>query len=138
MASTNKPKSGAADQELVDMQRALLTGPTADIPHAETDLDVVRAFIKRRADQREAYGQFTATADIYDPMGNSKVFTKDMQVPVEHVEMWDLEATGLVQRVATPEQARRAFAQPDIGPGSLIPPPEDSAPQSSTTRNSAN
>lgn len=129
MASTSKKSS---DQELVELQSALLSGPTTDVPHGEPDEEVVRAFMKRRADQREAYGQFVATQHIYDPMGNTLVFTPDMQVPIEHVEKWDLEATGHVRRVATAEEARKGFAAPGIGPGSLIPSAPD-APQSTAS-----
>lgn len=118
MASTSKKSN--ADQELVELQRALLSGPTTDVPHAEPDEDVTRAFMERRAAQREAYGQFVAESDIFDPIGNSPVFTKGQQVPTEHVEKWDLEATGMVRRVATAEEARRGFAVPDIGAGSLL------------------
>jgi hypothetical protein len=124
VASSNS-KKGSGDQELIELQRALLSGPTTDLPQAEPDQDVTRAFMERRAAQREAYGQFVAAGDIYDPMGNSKVFTAGMQVPMEHVEKWDLEATGMVTRVATAEEARRGFAVPDIGPGTLL---GDSAP----------
>lgn len=130
VASTSKQKS-AADQELVELQKALLSGPTTDIPHGEPDQEVVRAFIKRRADQREAYGQFVANEHIYDPMGNTLAFTKGMQVPIEHVEKWDLESTGHVTRTATAEEARKGFAVPNIGPGSLIPAEPESAPAAS-------
>lgn len=135
MGSTSK-KSGS-DQELVELQKALLSGPTTDLPHNEPDPDVTRAFMQRRADQRVAYGQFVAESDIFDPMGNSLVFTKDMQVPVEHVEKWDLEATGMVRRVATADEARRGFAVPDIGAGSLIPAAGDSPSAASTSSSSS-
>jgi hypothetical protein len=135
VASTSKKSS--PDQELVELQRALLSGPTTDVPHAETDPDVTRAFLKRRADQREAYGQFVAESEIYDPMGNSLVFTKGMQVPVEHVEKWDLEATGHVSRVATAEEARKGFAVPDIGAGSLIPAASETSPPATSASSSS-
>jgi hypothetical protein len=134
VASTSKPKSGAGDQELIELQKALLSGPTTDVPYAESNPDVVKTFLDRRAAQREAYGQFVAEEDIYDPMGNSKVFTTGMQVPLEHVEMWDLEATGKVKRVASPEEARRNFRPDSIGAGSLIPPPESATPAAGQTK----
>lgn len=103
------------------MQRALLSGPTVDVPHSETDPEVHRAYVDRRAAQREAYGQFVAAEDVYDPDGVGLVFAAGMQVPMEHVEKWDLGTYGKVRRVATAEEARRGFRSPDIGPGSLIP-----------------
>jgi hypothetical protein len=117
VASTSKSN---ADQELVEMQRALLSGPTVGVPHQERDPDAVRTFMDRRAAQHEAWGQFVADEDIFDPMGNALVFTAGMQVPVEHVEKWDLEATGKVKRVATADEARRGFVAPSVGPASLI------------------
>jgi hypothetical protein len=119
-SSSSKPKSGA-DQELVELQHALLSGPTTDVPYAESNPDVVKTFVERRAAQREAYGQYVAEEDIFDPMGNSLVFTTGMQVPVEHVEMWDLEALGKVRRVASPDEARRSFRPAAVGAGALIP-----------------
>ena len=116
------------------MQRALLSGPTTEIPHAEGDPDAVKTFLDRRAAQREAYGQFIAEEDIFHPMGNSLVFTKGMQVPVEHVEMWDLEALGKVRRVATAGEARRSYRPDAIGAGSLIQ-PEEPAPSASAAGN---
>lgn len=133
-SSSSKPKSGAGDQELVEMQRALLSGPTTDIPHAEGDQDAVRTFLDRRAAQREAYGQFVAEEDIFHPMGNSLVFTQGMQVPLEHVEMWDLEALGKVRRVATAEEARRNYRPDAIGAGSLVP-ADEPAPSASAAGN---
>jgi hypothetical protein len=110
------------DQELVELQRALLTAPTVDVPHNEADQETVRAFMQRRAAQREAYGQFKANSDIYDPMGGTLVFTPGMPVPLEHVEMWGLEETGLVERVATPAEARKAgaLAAATSGPATLL------------------
>jgi len=102
------------------MQRALLSGPTVGLPHNEGDPEVKRAFLSRREAQREAYGQFVAEEDVYDPDGIGLVFSAGMQVPVEHVEKWDLEAHGKVKRVASAEEARRGFRSPDIGPGTLI------------------
>jgi hypothetical protein len=134
VASTSN--KGKGDQELVEMQRALLSGPTSDVPQTGGDEDATRAYMERRAAQREAYGQFIAESDIYDPMGNSLVFTAGMQVPTEHVEKWDLEATGHVRRVATAEEARKAFAVPGIGAGSLIPAGSDTPPATSATSSS--
>jgi hypothetical protein len=134
VASSSSRKS-SGDQELIELQRALLSGPTTDVPYAEGDPDVTRAFIQRRADQREAYGQFVAVQDIFDPMGTSLTFTKGMQVPVEHVEKWDLEATGMVSRVASADEARRGFAPPPVGPGALIP--AETPPGPATTSTSA-
>ena len=110
------------DQELVELQRALLTAPTVDVPHQEADDETVRAFMKRRAAQREAYGQFTANSDIYDPMGGTLVFTPGMPVPLEHVEKWDLESAGVVNRVATADEARKgaALASAAAGPATLL------------------
>lgn len=116
MAST---KGKGNDQELVELQRALLSGPTVDVPY--TDPVTKESYAKRRAAQREAYGQFVAIEDITDPEGNSLVFTRGMQVPVEHVEKWLLEDTGKVERVASPEEARKMFLPPQIGAGALIP-----------------
>lgn len=125
MASTSKSKGN--DQELVELQRALLSGPTVDVPYA--DEATKQTYAERRAAQREAYGQFRAIEDITDPEGNSLVFTAGMQVPVEHVEKWLLEDTGKVERVATPEEARKRFLPPQVGPGALIP--DSGAPVSS-------
>lgn len=110
------------DQELVELQKALLSGPTADVPFGETDPVVRQTFADRRAAQREAYGQFVATQEIYDPDGTILAFAPDHPVPVEHVEKWDLERTGHVVRVATADEARAgrrtekkptALGQPD-------------------------
>lgn len=117
MASTSKGKD---DQESVEARRDLLSGPTVGTPHAEANPEAARSFMQRRAAQREAYGQFVAEEDIYDPDGNALVFTAGMQVPVEHVEKWELEDVGKVRRVATPEEARKRFLPPSIGPASLI------------------
>ena len=124
MASTSKSKGN--DQELVELQHALLSGPTVDVPYA--DEATKSSYAERRAAQREAYGQFVAVENIQDPEGNSLVFTAGMQVPVEHVEKWLLEETGKVERVATPEEARKRFLAPPVGTGALIP--ETGAPVS--------
>jgi hypothetical protein len=117
VASTSKSKG--SDQELVEMQRAMLSGPTVGVPYA--DEATKQSYAERRAAQREAYGQFRAVENIHDPEGNSLVFTAGMQVPVEHVEKWLLEETGKVERVASAEDARKHFLPPGVGPGQLIP-----------------
>jgi hypothetical protein len=97
-----------ADQELVDLQRALLSGPTTGVP-ATADPEARKAYLGRRAEQREAYGQFEATSEIYDPDGSALIFNPGAAVPVEHVERFGLEETGMVRRVASPELARRGM-----------------------------
>ncbi len=117
MTSTSKKNN---DQELVDLQRAMLSGPTVGVPHAEGNTDTVRAYLARRAEQREVYGQFVATEDIYEPGGSALTFTNGMPVPIEHVEKWDLETAGMVERVASQDDARRGAALNVIGPASLV------------------
>lgn len=107
------------DQELVELQ-ALLTGPTVDTPHNEPDPEARKSFIARRMEQREAYGQFVAAQDIFDPMGNTLAFAAGHPVPIEHVEKWLLEDAGLVTRVATPEEARKVVRPAPIGPAALL------------------
>jgi hypothetical protein len=131
VASTSKSK--ANDQELVELQRALVTSPTVGIPVA--DEETVKTFHSRRAEQREAYGQFVANSDIYPPDGTVLVFTKGTPVPVEHVEKWDLETAGVVDRVATPEEARRAGPTAN-GPATALLTDENvggTSPQASST-----
>ncbi len=108
----------AGDQEIAELT-ALLSGPTVDTPHNETNPEVRQTFMERRMAQREAYGQFTAAVDIYDPAGDIVVFTAGQAVPVEHVEKWHLEDAGMVQRVATPDEARKVF-RPTSGPAALL------------------
>jgi hypothetical protein len=118
VASTSN-KGQSADQELVELQHALLTSPTVDAPHNEPNPEVRETFMQRRVAQREAYGQFVAIEDVYDPDGNIVVFTKGQAVPIEHVEKWQLEDVGMVTRVASADEARTAF-RPTSGPSSLL------------------
>ncbi len=108
----------AGDQELAALT-ALLSGPTVDAPHNEPSPEARQTFMERRMAQREAYGQFVATVDIYDPAGDIVVFTAGQAVPIEHVENWHLEDAGMVERVATPEEARKVF-RPTTGPSALL------------------
>lgn len=96
----------SGDQELVELQKALLSGPTTGLPHGEPDSEVRQSFAERRAAQREAYGQFVATERIYHPEDQILAFDIGHPVPLEHVDKWRLEDTGHVARVATPEEAR--------------------------------
>jgi hypothetical protein len=93
---------------MIELQRALLSGPTTGVA-ATGDPEARKAYQSRRAAQREAYGQFEAIGDIYDPDGSALIFTAGSPVPVEHVERFELEATGHVKRVATPDLARRGM-----------------------------
>jgi hypothetical protein len=96
--------------------RALLSAPAVGVPqHAPAA--VRQSFMERRAAQREAYGQFVADAEIYWPGTSTLVFTTGQQVPMEHVEKWDLEANGMVHRVASPALARagKRFSAKDGG-----------------------
>ncbi len=111
-------RKGAGDQELAELT-ALLSGPTVDTPHNEPNPEVRQTFMERRMQQREAYGQFVAEVDIYDPEGSIVVFTAGQAVPVEHVERWRLEEAGMVNRVASPEEARKVF-RPTTGPSSML------------------
>jgi hypothetical protein len=97
------------DQELIELQRALLTGPTTGVPAAGGDPEVRKTYRARRVAQREAYGQFVANSEIYDPDGSALIFAAGQPVPVEHVERLELEAMGLVNRVASPELARKGL-----------------------------
>lgn len=100
------PKSDKPDQELLELQRSVLIRGATGLPSGEQagDPDEVRRFEQRREAQREAYGQFVAADDIH--LGNALVFTAGMAVPLEHVLRFNLEAMELVNRVATPQQAR--------------------------------
>lgn len=99
-------KGSAADQELIELQRALLSSPTTGVP-ATGDPEARKAYLGRRAAQREHYGQFVAASDIFDPDGSALIYTAGSAVHLEHVERWGLEETGMVERVASPELARR-------------------------------
>ena len=104
----SKTGKGPADQELAELQRALLSAPTTGVA-ASGDPEVRKAYLGRRAAQREAYGQFVATGDICDPDGSALIVTAGQPVPLEHVERFDLEVLNMVERVATPELARRGM-----------------------------
>lgn len=108
------------DQELVDLQRALLSGPTSGVA-AAGDPAARKAYLSRRAEQREAYGQFVATGDIFDPDGSALIFTVGQPVPLEHVERFDLEALNMVERVATPALARRGMRSDQSEPEAAEP-----------------
>ncbi len=101
-----------------ELMRALLSGPAVGVPHA-ADEATRETFSERRMGQREAYGQFVATGDIYWPGTGTLVFTEGMQVPIEHVEKWLLEDADLVQRVASPRLAR-AGARFPAGQGGQV------------------
>jgi hypothetical protein len=98
-----KKQRSAADEELIELQRQVLSSPGVGVPRGVDEDGIVR-WQERRAAQREAYGQFVAADSIY--IGNALAFAPGMAVPVEHVERFNLEATGQVERVATPELAR--------------------------------
>ncbi len=102
------PRSDA-DQELRDLQRAMSAQGTevAGMPSGAAvaaDPEAVAAWEKRRAAQREAYGQYVAAGPIY--IGNALAFNTGQPVPLEHVITYDLEGREQVNRVATPEMAR--------------------------------
>lgn len=101
------------EQELL---RALVSGPAVGVPQ-HADEETRRTHQDRRMAQLEAYGQWIATSKIFWPGTSILVFSKGMQVPVEHVEMWELETAGVVQRVASPKLARvgRRFSAGDGG-----------------------
>src|SRR4051794_7253084 len=90
------------------LQRATLTGPagTAGMPHGQAlDGDAVRTWELRRLAQNEAYGQYVAGEQI--TIAGVEVFQQGVQVPLEHVIRFQLDVQGRVNRVATPEMARR-------------------------------
>lgn len=91
----------------------LLSAPAVGIPHA-ADEPTRQSFVERQLAQREAYGQFRAISPIYVPGTGTLAFNKDQQVPMEHVEKWELEAAGLVARVASPEDARANRLTPKL------------------------
>lgn len=103
---SNTGGKAAADQEMIELQRALLSAPTTGVP-ATGDPEARKAYLGRRAAQREAYGQFVANQEIYDPDGSALIFAAGMPVPLEHVERFGLEETGMVDRIASPELARK-------------------------------
>jgi hypothetical protein len=93
------------DESEREQLRMLLSGPAVGMPQA-ADMGERETYQSRRLDQLEAYGQFVAKGPIYWPGTGTLVFNTGAQVPVEHVEKWDLELADLVQRVATPRLAR--------------------------------
>lgn len=102
------PRSDA-DQELMDLQRAMSVQGTAvaGLPSGASvaeDPEAVAAWEARRAAQREAYGQYVAAGPIY--IGNCLAFNTGQPVPLEHVLTYDLEAREQVNRIASPELAR--------------------------------
>lgn len=101
------------EQELL---RALVSGPAVGVPQ-HADAETRKTFTERRMAQREAYGQYVADGPIYWPGTGILVFTEGMQVPLEHVEKWELEAAGMVHRVASPALARvgKRFSAKDGG-----------------------
>jgi hypothetical protein len=104
------PRSDSdGDQELRDLQRAMsVQGTTvAGLPSGSSvaaDPEAIQAWERRRAAQREAYGQFVANSTIW--IGNAPVFTEGQPVPLEHVINFDLVEREQVNRVASPELAR--------------------------------
>lgn len=88
-----------------ELLRALVSGPAVGVPQY-ADEQTRTTFTDRRMAQREMYGQFVADGPIYWPGTGILVFTEGMQVPVEHVEKWELETAGVVHRVASPKLAR--------------------------------
>jgi hypothetical protein len=93
------------DESEREQLRALLSGPAVGMPQA-ADTQARMTYQNRRMDQMEAYGQFVADGPIYWPGTGTLVFNEGQQVPVEHVEKWDLETAGLVHRVASAKLAR--------------------------------
>jgi hypothetical protein len=97
-----------ADQELMELQRSALTSgttPGAPVGDAARDPNAITTWEARRAAQREAYGQYVAAGPIH--LGNCLAFTAGMAVPLEHVIRFNLDELEMVNRVATPEMARR-------------------------------
>lgn len=93
------------EQELL---RAVLSSPAVGVPQHADD-ESRETWLERRAAQAEAYGQFVANSNIYWPGTGTLVFTPGSQVPIEHVEKWELETAGVVDRVATAAQARKGI-----------------------------
>lgn len=87
-----------------ELARALVSGPAVGVPQ-HADEETRTTFLDRRMAQREAYGQFVAESPIYVPGTGTLAFNTGAQVPIEHVEKWDLELAGVVRRVATPRMA---------------------------------
>lgn len=110
-------KTEDSERELL---RALLSGPAVGVPH-HADEETRTTFTERRQAQMEAYGQWVATSPIYVPGSGILAFNVGAQVPIEHVEKWNLELAGVVARVATPELARagRRFSAHE---GGQLPP----------------
>lgn len=107
------------DESEREQLRMLLSGPAVGMPQA-ADTEARQAHQNRHLDQLEAYGQFVAVGPIYWPGTGTLVFNTGAQVPIEHVEKWDLELAGLVQRVASPRLAR-AGRRFDAEHGGQIP-----------------
>jgi hypothetical protein len=98
------------DRELMELQRSLsASGATvAGLPSGAAiaaDPEALRTWELRLQAQREAYGQYIANGDIW--IGNCLTFTSGQPVPLEHVIRYDLIEREQVNRVATPEMARR-------------------------------
>lgn len=133
MATTRNTQADD-DQELAELQRQVLASPSVGLPKG-ADQATLRTFVERRRAQAEAYGQFVALGDIYEPFTQDKAFTAGMQVPIEHIEKWDLEAAKLVTRVASPELARKGLrfegSEPDA------PKSDDETPDKSTDKPAA-
>jgi hypothetical protein len=119
----------SGDQELVELQRALLSGPTTGLPLA--DPETRKTVADRRAAQMEAYGQYVANQQIFHPDDNILAFDAGHPVPLEHVEKWRLEETGHVDRVATAEEARagRRSEKKSSGEGGPGSSPAQAAPK---------
>jgi hypothetical protein len=97
----------ADDQELMELSRsAHVSGYAAGVPSGPgaSNPDVIDTWQKRKAAQREAYGQFVALDMIH--IAGVPVFAPGQQVPLEHIIRFNLLEQELVARVATPEQAR--------------------------------
>lgn len=101
------------DRELMELQKALSASGAAPagLPSGAAiaaDPDVIRTWELRQAAQREAYGQYVANGDIW--IGNCLTFAAGMAVPLEHVIRFNLLEREQVNRVATPEMAKRGKA----------------------------
>lgn len=112
------------EQELL---RALVSAPAVGVPQHASE-EVRQTFHDRRMAQREAYGQFVANAPIYWPGTGILVFTEGMPVPMEHVEKWDLEEAGFVNRVADPRLARAGRRFPAHEGGQIPGPGTEDVP----------
>jgi hypothetical protein len=62
-----------------------------------TNAELLEAYEKRRAEQREEYGQYVATQDIY--VGNALAFVNGQAVPKGHVERFGYLDAGVVRQV---------------------------------------